>query len=198
MSDTELESVTNEEVEIPLAIVVTFKAADALYYDKISDVVEAVKENLKDKDIAHLNAYLTQKNVAERVMAIVAPPTEEESNLIRHARQELEHIGCDEESIQEVLSIIQVYVGLGMSGGQASWLIPIVNDLVQFKNLTPLSDDPKEWVQHEETLWQNKRHSAAFSDNNGRTYWLVDDPIDPISNSRTRYPSAMVKHARAQ
>jgi hypothetical protein len=45
-----------------------------------------------------------------------------------------------------------------------------------------LTDDPKEWVQHEESIfpgqdgcWQNKRRGEAFSTDGGKTYYLLSE-----------------------
>jgi hypothetical protein len=64
----------------------------------------------------------------------------------------------------------------------------MLNDLLQFKNLTPLTDDPEEWIQHskemwdgEKGVWQSTRRADAFSDDGGKTYYLLSD--------RDKYPN---------
>lgn len=111
------------------------------------------------------------------------------SNLVDHARRELEHLGCKEEDILDVEKVVRAFADIHPSGGQASWLIPIIHTLLQFKPLTPLTDDPKEWVEVGDGLWQNSRNSEALSNNGGRTYWLVSEKGQGIT-----YASQMVKH----
>lgn len=63
------------------------------------------------------------------------------SNLVKHARRELELIGEDPEFIKGYLKVIQAFADMGHSGGSASVAIPTINELLQFNNLSPLIDD---------------------------------------------------------
>lgn len=103
------------------------------------------------------------------------------SNLEDHARRELELLGEEPDVIEWFLSVIRAFEVMGHSGGSASFAIPILTDLLQFKNLRPLTDNPDEWehiaedIAGEPNLWQNKRNSAAFSHDGGKTYYIVSD-----------------------
>lgn len=104
------------------------------------------------------------------------------SNLVEHARVELTRIGEEPETIEGYLKVIQAFADMGHSGGSASVAIPVIIQLLQFKPLGKITNDPDEWIFHNkntygasEDLWQNKRNPAAFSSNAGRTYWLVDE-----------------------
>lgn len=104
------------------------------------------------------------------------------SNLVEHATRELQLIGEEPEFIAGYLRVIQAFADMGHSGGSASVAIPTINALLQFKNLKPLTDDPDEWMQHSEEVWgaeggvwQNKRNGEAFSDDGGKTYYLLSD-----------------------
>lgn len=99
----------------------------------------------------------------------------EQSNMVDHARRELELLGTSEEDISHVIRIVQAFVDVGQSGGSASWYIPILHDLFQFKNLSPLTDDPRDWIQHAPDVWQNRRNGEAFSCDGGHTYYLLSD-----------------------
>lgn len=110
---------------------------------------------------------------------------QEESNLVKHARRELQLIGEEPETIEWYLKVIQTFAEFGHSGGSASVAIPTLNHLLQYKNLAPLTDDPTEWVCHEESisgvkdgLWQNVRNSEAFSYDGGKTYYLLSERDD--------------------
>lgn len=116
-----------------------------------------------------------------------------ESNLVQHAKRELEILGCAEDDIECVLKVISAFADLNPSGGQASWLIPIIYDLMQFKNLTPITDDPKEWNKVGEDLWQNSRNSEAFSQNRGRTYYLLSEG-GRADNPHPQHVSVLKKH----
>ena len=113
------------------------------------------------------------------------------SNLVTHARRELELIGEEPETIEGYLKVVQAFADMGHSGGSASIAVPVITELLQFKNLRPLTDDPKEWFFHEaatvgneEGFWQNIRNSAAFSHDGGKTYYLVSDG----ANTKNRNP----------
>lgn len=104
------------------------------------------------------------------------------SNLVEHARRELELIGEEPQTVEGYLKVIQAFADMGHSGGSASVAIPTINALLQYKNLKPLTDDPAEWNYHTEAVsgieggvWQNIRNSEAFSRDEGKTYYLLSD-----------------------
>lgn len=102
------------------------------------------------------------------------------SNLVKHAQRELELIGEDEETIKGLLKVVRAFAAMGHSGGSAVVGAAQLARLLAFENLAPLTDNPAEWMLHEAEiwslpLWQNRRNSAAFSHNGGRTYWLVTE-----------------------
>jgi len=104
------------------------------------------------------------------------------SNLVNHARRELELVGEDEVTIEGYLGVIQAFADMGHSGGSAMVAIPVITELLSFKNLTPLTDDPEEWMHIAEEMWgekegvyQNRRNSEAFSYDKGRTYYLLSE-----------------------
>ena len=101
------------------------------------------------------------------------------SNLVEHARHELEMLGEDKATIEGYLRVIKAFSDMGHSGGSASIAIPIVNTLLQFGNLKPLTNNPTEWEDRSEQsgypLWQNKRNPKYFSTDGGQTYWNVHE-----------------------
>lgn len=98
------------------------------------------------------------------------------SNLVEHARRELQIIGEDPEVIDGYLKVIQAFADMGHSGGSAMVAIPTINRLLSFENLAPLTDDPVDWIEVGDDLWQNRRCSRMFSTDGGKTYTDVDDP----------------------
>lgn len=124
--------------------------------------------------------YDTLKRYYPHILRELVPgPPMEESNLVRHARRELELLGEEEETVDGYLRMIEIFTGMGHSGGSASVFIPTLNALLQFKNLKPLTDNPEEWndvgEQSGYPLSQSKRNSEAFSEDGGKTYYLLSE-----------------------
>jgi hypothetical protein len=93
------------------------------------------------------------------------------SNLVKHAQRELELAGITKEDpamAQSLVNAVRGFAEYGHSGGSAGWAIQTLNELVQFKPLTPLTDDPDEWMEVSEymgkTCWQNIRDHSVFTD----------------------------------
>lgn len=120
---------------------------------------------------------------------------ENDGNLVRHARRELELLGEGEDVIEWMIRVVREFASYGHSGGSASILIFTLHDLLQFKNLTPLTDDPAEWVHHTPDVfppngtWQNARNGEAFSNDGGKTYYLLSDGM--LKESRKMYTSVV-------
>lgn len=120
--------------------------------------------------------------------------TEEESNLVKHARHELNLIGEEPEVIDWYLRVIREYASFGHSGGSAWATMGVLDELLRFHPLTELTDDPEEWLHiaeemaGEPNLWQNKRDGRCFSNDGGKTYYNVHQPLlEP--NKRIMYES---------
>ena len=84
-----------------------------------------------------------------------------------------------DESIEEILAkveniLVDTFDKQGHSGMSGALVLSIFNRVVDFKNLTPLTNDPEEWQFHNyvRPLWQNRRCSEAFSNDGGKTYYL--------------------------
>lgn len=98
------------------------------------------------------------------------------SNLVVHAKRELALIGEEPETVEGYIKVIQAFVDMGHSGGSAMVAIPVINRLLQFENLSPLTNDPEDWIEVGDGLWQNRRCSRMFSEDGGITYTDVNDP----------------------
>lgn len=108
--------------------------------------------------------------------------TMQESNLVAHARRELATIGEDKAHAESLIEMVKIFAKQGHSGGSAPIAIAQLTALLNFENLSPLTDDPEEWYFHgEETwgakggIWQNKRNGEAFSQDGGKTYYLLSE-----------------------
>lgn len=103
----------------------------------------------------------------------------EDSNLVRHAKRELALAGVEEDLRPSIIAAVSAFASYGHSGGSASVAIPMLNELLRFHVLTPLTDDPAEWMKvvdmitNGEALWQSTRQSDAFSMDGGRTYYVL-------------------------
>lgn len=95
--------------------------------------------------------------------------------LLDHARTELDRTGNDDEFNECILKAIEGFLAFGHSGGSASVGIHILNELLQFKNLTPLTNDPHEWNEVGTRMYQSARNPEAFSEDGGRTYYLLSE-----------------------
>lgn len=97
------------------------------------------------------------------------------SNLLSHAENELSLLGGNDEMQQEmnkhILKMVQIFGEEGHSGFSASYAIGILEKLLRFEPLTPLTGEEAEWFDHGDGFCQNKRCSHVFRDNKtGRTY----------------------------
>lgn len=132
---------------------------------------------ISEEDAARCKIAAERCMVALREFKKIAPEEEEreDGNLVAHARRELELLGTEPDMIECLVKAVRGFASFGHSGGSASWAIPVLNDLLQYKNLTPITDNPDDWVKHEQRtagdFWQNKRNSALFSDDGGKSYY---------------------------
>lgn len=108
------------------------------------------------------------------------------SNLIEHAKRELELCGQYEEDPAFAVSIVAAVAAFasypGHSGSSAEVGIQMLADLLRFKNLSGLTNNPDEWIKHtpdmwdgEHHVWQNTRNGAAFSTDGGATYRIMGE-----------------------
>lgn len=108
------------------------------------------------------------------------------SALYEYAKKELERIekGCkDEESLsmqqaidKNILELINVFSNQHHSGFTATYVIDILQRLLHYKPLTPLTGGDDEWEDvtsygYDTPTFQNKRCSAVFKDDKG-AYWV--------------------------
>lgn len=101
------------------------------------------------------------------------------SHLGEHARKELELVGEEPEIIDWYVKVVDTFAEFGHSGASAEYTTRVLEQLLRYKNLTPLTDDPSEWMDVSEytegPMWQNIRNTEAFSTNGGKTYTLVSE-----------------------
>ena len=113
--------------------------------------------------------------------------TIEDSNLVAHARRELELCGQtfeDPEFAESIVQAVAAFASYGHSGGSAMVAVEMLHDLLRFRPLSPLTNDPAEWNnvsdQSGAPMWQSSRRPDAFSEDGGRTHYLLDEPGRPM------------------
>jgi hypothetical protein len=109
-------------------------------------------------------------------------------SLVDHARRELVIIGEDPFTISGYLDVVQAFADMGNSGNSAVLAIPVIEKLLKFQPLSPLTDDPMEWMMVETGtgqntgMWQSSRNPEAFSRDGGKTYYILSErDMDPTS-----------------
>lgn len=135
------------------------------------------------RTIKHTAKAVSQANGA-KLRTTPAPEAEERSNLIAHARRELNRVAQrpdgsfdkDQVAINEhILKMISIFAREGHSGFSAGWTAAALNRLLKFKPLTPLLGTPDEWVHVGDNeagvpVYQNSRYGCVFKEGNGQAY----------------------------
>lgn len=110
------------------------------------------------------------------------PVEEKQSNLVDHAKRELEIIGEEPAVVEAYLKIVRIFADMGHSGASSMFAIPVIEHLLSFKPLSELTDDPEDWIHVGADIWgekggiyQNRRNGEAFSKDGGKTYYLLSD-----------------------
>lgn len=99
-----------------------------------------------------------------------------ESNLVAHAREELRRAGLfDDDAMyggmigEATLRMVEVFADEGHSGYSAGISISVLEKLLRFEPLTPLTGDEDEWTEVADGVFQNRRCSHVFREN-GEAY----------------------------
>ena len=121
---------------------------------------------------------------------------EEVSNLVGHARNELEIAGYEiSEAAPTIesdndyanmcaigaLELIEKFAGQGHSGLSAGITLSLFDTLSKWGNLSPITSNPKEWMDVSEhggekgKMWQSRRNPAVFSEDGGQTWYNIDE-----------------------
>lgn len=105
-----------------------------------------------------------------------------ESALVVHAESELRRAGLFDPNSDyngdigySVLHLVKEFARQGHSGASAAMTSTLFNELVHFNAIAPLTDNPDEWMEVADGIWQSNRQADAFSKDGGKTYYLVDN-----------------------
>ena len=120
------------------------------------------------------------------------------SNLEKHAEYEMRRAGLYSEDSdyggmipEAVMKMVKVLADEGHSGGSHALTMQIFNRVANFKTLTPITNDPEEWMNVSEyngpdhpAIWQNRRESSNFSNDGGKTYYNIDEKDRPLKTAQ--------------
>lgn len=136
---------------------------------------------IEHEDSDHVEHLLLSDDDA-RTLAIKLLVTDGESNLAAHARHELERCGQAAEDpvyAESIVAAVAAFASYHHSGGSAAVAQEQLRRLLAFEPLSPLTDDPAEWIDRSvesgRPFWQSARDSKAFSEDGGKTYWTLED-----------------------
>lgn len=126
------------------------------------------------------------------------------SNLELHAEAELRKAGLfDKDSDyngaigEQVMKLIRS-LDEGHSGCSMALTLAAFERVARFKPLGPITDDPGEWMEVGEDMrfdravpvWQNRRSSSCFSNDNGKTYYDIDAGDDRAVKTSAHFDPA--------
>lgn len=134
----------------------------------------------------------TPEQVLEEHTTHGEPTPPEDTNLYQHALRELQAAGIQPEDQEKVLAIVREFASWHCSGGEASWYIHVIIRLLQYENLSALTDNPDEWnkVSDDESgMWQCARNPEAFSTDGGKTYYLLSENQGNVRNPHVTHTS---------
>jgi hypothetical protein len=123
----------------------------------------------------------------------VVPAVLLKEGLVDFAKTELDKAGLfskdsDYEGMlgNAVMDLMKVFASQGHSGFSAQLTRQLFNLVSDYKPLSPLTDNPDEWMEvgdqmpprtpsGEGSVWQSRRNPEAFSEDGGKTYYLLSD-----------------------
>ena len=120
-----------------------------------------------------------------------------------HAYKELQLLDDEIDVTDGYLEVVKAFTKLAdilpPNDGSIENAINILNALFRGENVTPLTDDPQEWDKIPSSvenldlnLWENNRNPNAYSQDGGKTYYLLRKngvPVDFPVVMRTSVPS---------
>ena len=97
------------------------------------------------------------------------------TTLIKYAESELDRVGMTADNEDEmnlamrdhILRMVRIFSQEGHSGFSANYAILCLEKLLRYEPLSPLTGEDDEWMQVDENLYQNKRCSRVFKDEDG-------------------------------
>lgn len=103
------------------------------------------------------------------------------SRMLEWAENELRYAGYDINDPEDgpnrwlaegTLDLLKVFAEQGHSGSSAPFAVALFEKLAMWKPIAPLTGEDDEWMEVGTNVWQNKRNSAVFKEEDGRPYWM--------------------------
>jgi len=154
---------------------------------KLFENIRLAIENGDKERVQRLLVESLWADVAFRKRILESEWDESKSGLYQHALTELKLSGLmDKDSdydgmlAEAVLEIVKIFARQGHSGMSATLTIQLLEKLLKYETLTPITDSSEDWMEVSEEMmgrkgvWQSKRNPALFSEDGGRTYYHVD------------------------
>lgn len=96
-------------------------------------------------------------------------------SLTKYAEAELARIPHDEDGLQslmdrDILEIVKMFGEQGHSGFSAGYALSVLERLLRFKPLSPLTGEKDEWNDTGRGTMQNKRCSSVFKNSDGTVH----------------------------
>lgn len=149
----------------------------------ISNIIETMSQEDKKaiQNIFKLMAEKGRSKMSEKL------EVEKESNLVRHARKELESAGWfDEDSDYDgevgpaVLNMVKQFTKNGHSGYSANLCLDLFRRVASYKLLSPINNpmDENEFIDHTDIsnrlCYQSTRLNSLFSMDGGKRWYDID------------------------
>lgn len=96
--------------------------------------------------------------------------------LVEHAEKELALLSdgepCEMQAMmnRHILEMVKLFADFGHSGFSAGYTISVLERLLRFEPLKPLTGEDDEWNEVGEGVFQNNRCSHVFREADGRAY----------------------------
>ena len=117
----------------------------------------------------------------------------------QYAKSELAGINHDESGLQSmidecVLELVDVFSKQGHSNHSAHYVISVLERVLNFLPITPLTGEDDEWEKENDGIYRNKRcmrvirengiaydtMGKVFSDDGGKTWWSNINSLTPV------------------
>jgi hypothetical protein len=114
------------------------------------------------------------------------------SNLVEYAKSEMRLIGYSDDMSEDdpnkwmwdnIIGVVEKFSEGGHSGSSAGYAVSLITKLLRYQPLSPLTFADDEWVVHNEmgegNVWQNKRRFTVFSDDEGKSWYDIEEENVP-------------------
>jgi hypothetical protein len=146
---------------------------------------------LKQYDLKAAQDFVDSPVMTGRVREILVSEDEpeEQSQLVSYAARELKAAGLFDSDGDyggklgpDILDIIEMFSKQGHSGFSAAMTADIVGKLMRYQPLTPITNNPDDWMKidpdmwpNDDGIWQCRRNPEAFSNDGGKTYYILSE-----------------------